>query len=95
MVVALFILSVSITIFFHFFTKTTVMAQTKADFTSVLASIDEETTRVGVKIDELVAQLKAGGLSADEEAEVFAGLSAAAEKLKAIGKPVVEDEIPV
>jgi hypothetical protein len=88
----LFLVNIAFTLLLNFITKTQIMSTTKELFQETLASIDQETTRVGVKIDELVAKLQTGGLSAEEEAEVLAGLTAAADKLKAIGKDeVVED----
>lgn len=58
---------------------------TLTTFAELLAAIDAETTRIGVKIQTLIDQLAAGGLSAEDEATVLAGLGAAADKLKGIG----------
>jgi hypothetical protein len=63
-------------------------------FTELLTAVDAETTRIGAKIQTLIDQLAAGGLSAEEEATVLAGLGAAADKLKGIGVDPA-DPVPV
>lgn len=47
--------------------------------------IDQETTRIGLKIDELVAKLAAGGMTEEQEAEVLASLTSHADRLKQVG----------
>lgn len=58
---------------------------TLQSFKDLLAAVDAETTRIANKIDELVAKLEAGGMSASEEAEVQEGLTALSDRLKKIG----------
>ena len=65
------------------------------DFQAALAAVDAETTRIGVLIQELLAKLAAGGLTADEEAGILASLNAAGERLKAVGTSVEEPVPPL
>ncbi len=71
----------------------TIMAKLQ-DFKDLLAAVDAETTRIALKIDELVGKLNAGGMTEAEEAEVLAQLSAHAAQLKAIGHDP-NDPVPV
>lgn len=71
----------------------TTMAQLQ-NFKDLLAAVDAETTRISDKITDLVAQLAAGGMTDAQEAEVLAGLTAAADRLKTIGADPA-DPIPV
>ncbi len=63
------------------------------DFKDALAKVDAETTRIGDYIKQLVDQLKAGGMTDAQEAEALAGLTAAADRLKAVGTSV-EEPVP-
>jgi hypothetical protein len=68
----------------------------KTEFDAVLASIDTETTRIGARLEALLAQIAAGGMTAEEEAAVLAEGNRLATKLRAIGAdpttPVPEPE---
>lgn len=55
------------------------------EFRTKIGEIDAETTRVANKIDELVGKLAAGGMTDEEEQEVFNALGAVSSRLKAIG----------
>ena len=63
------------------------------DFQAALAAVDAETTRIGVLITELLAQLANGGLTSAQEAEVLTQIQAAADKLKGVGTSV-ENPVP-
>jgi hypothetical protein len=67
---------------------------TRDDFTAVLAAIDVETTRIGVKIQSLIDQIAAGGLSPTEEQSVLTAIGAAAARLTLIGADSA-DPVPV
>ena len=71
------------------------MANTKEQFDLLKQEFDAETTRIGEKIEQLAEKLKDGGLSAEEEAEIFVGFSSVAAALKALGRDpeVVEDPL--
>jgi DNA-binding ferritin-like protein len=89
----LFLVNIAFTLLLNFITKTQIMDITKEQFDSLKQEFDAETTRIGEKIEELAEKLKDGGLSAEQEAEVFAGFSSVATALKALGRDpeVVED----
>ena len=55
------------------------------DLKAGIAALDAETTRVGQRIDALVARLAQGTLSDAEKAEVMAALTAEADRLKVLG----------
>lgn len=67
---------------------------TLQNFKDLLGAVDVETTRIGTRVEDLVAKLEAGGMTDAEEAEVFAGLTAVADRLKTIGANPA-DPIPV
>jgi ABC-type transporter Mla subunit MlaD len=54
------------------------------EFLDVLKRIDDATTAIGERIQKLLDQLAAGGLTSDEEAAVLAQAKAQAEKLEGI-----------
>ena len=58
---------------------------TLQNFQDLLAAMDTETTRIGNKIQSLVDQLAAGGMTPAEEAQALASLGAFADRLKTIG----------
>lgn len=58
---------------------------TKADFDAVFKSIDTEATRIGLKFEELLAKLAAGGMSPTEEAATLAEGARLVDKLKTLG----------
>ncbi len=59
---------------------------TAQNFKDLLAAIDAETTRIATKIEDLLAQLQAGGgMTSAEETEALAGLQTVADHLKTIG----------
>ncbi len=55
------------------------------DFKTLLIDVEAETTRLGTRIDELLAKLEAGGMTEEEEAEVFDGFKAVSTRMKGIG----------
>lgn len=61
------------------------MEDTLKKFEEAFEVLNQETTRIGTKMQELLDRLAAGGLSEEEEAGILAQLSAAGERLKAIG----------
>lgn len=69
------------------------------DFEAALKAVDDETTRIGNLIQELTEQLNRTDLTAEQEAEILAKLSAAGERLKGVGtsveEPVPPPDIPV
>ncbi len=69
-----------------------VMAQLQ-EFKDALAAVDAETTRIGDYILQLLEQQQRTDLTADQEAEVLASLTAAANRLKAVGTSV-EEPVP-
>ncbi len=58
---------------------------TKTEFDALVAAIDAETTRIGNKIQDLLAQIAAGGLTPAEEQAALDAIGAAAERLKLVG----------
>jgi hypothetical protein len=66
---------------------------TLQNFKDLLNGVKTETDRIADKIDELVESLKAGGLSKEEEAQVFADLQAHSDRLKGIGADAA-DPVP-
>lgn len=58
---------------------------TAEQFQTLLAEIDAETTRIATKIEELVAKILAGGMSAADEDATKAELQTAVDRLKTIG----------
>lgn len=58
---------------------------TLTSFKDLLAAVDAETNRIAAKIQSLVDQLAAGGMTEAEEAEALSGLTAVADRLKTIG----------
>jgi uncharacterized coiled-coil DUF342 family protein len=60
--------------------------KTAQEFNDLLISIDKDTDRLAVTIEELKAKLVDGGLTPAEEADIFDGLQSVADKLKAVGK---------
>ena len=73
------------TVLDHIQQKMETMMATLQNFKDLLAAVDAETNRIAAKIQALVDQLSAGGMSDAEEAEALAGLSAVADRLKTIG----------
>jgi hypothetical protein len=65
------------------------------DFQAALSSIDAETTRIGNKINDLVSQLQRTDLTDAQEADVLNQLTAATDRLKAIGADPVVESSPV
>lgn len=66
---------------------------------AALSAIDVETTRIGVYIESILAQLNRTDLTAEEEEALLVDLQAAADRLKGVGKtpevPIpVEPELP-
>jgi hypothetical protein len=61
---------------------------TAQDFQDLITKIDVETDRIAVTVADLLAKLKDGGLTAEEEQAVFDAASAELEKLKGVGKDV-------
>jgi len=72
------------TVLDHIQQKMETMMATLQNFKDLLAAVDAETNRIAAKIQALVDQLSAGGMSDAEEAEALAGLSAVADRLKTI-----------
>ncbi len=68
------------------------MAQLQ-EFKDALAAVDAETTRIGDYIGQLLEQLNRTDLTDAQEAEVLAGLKAAADRIKAVGTSV-EEPVP-
>lgn len=66
------------------------MAVDFAAFKQVLDNIDTETTRIATKVQEILDQLKAGGLTPDQEQQLFDQASSELGKLQSIGK----EEVP-
>ncbi len=58
---------------------------TQAEFEAAFAELDAETTRIGAVIDDLVAKLNAGGLTAEQETAILAQVKAETDKLRALG----------
>lgn len=56
----------------------------KADYDKLFDEIDAETTRLGTEIEEVLAKLAAGGMTAEEEAAILARGNAAAARLKGL-----------
>lgn len=54
------------------------------EFLDVLKRIDDATTAIGVKIQKLLDQLAAGGMTADEEASVLQQAKDEAAKLEGL-----------
>jgi hypothetical protein len=73
---------------------------TPDSYAALVAALDAETTRIGLKVQEYLDTIAAGGMSAAEEDAAQAGLQAVADRLKAIGSdpaepiPPVEPEAP-
>lgn len=65
------------------------------DYTSLVAAIDAETTRIANKIQTLLDAIAAGGMSAAEEDAAQASLQAQVDRLKTIGADPVEPIPPV
>jgi hypothetical protein len=63
---------------------------TAKDFTDLLKVMDDETTRIAGKFEDLLAQLETGGLSAEEEAAVYASFHAEVDRMKEIGKDATQ-----
>jgi len=61
----------------------------------LLAAFDAETTRIATKIQALLDQIAAGGMTAEEETAVQADLQAQVDRLKAIGTDPTEPIPPV
>lgn len=68
------------------------MATTKAQFDAVLAEIDTETTRIATRVQELLDQIKGGGMSETDEDAAFAEATRLVGRLKGIA---VDPENPV
>jgi len=66
---------------------------TLEQFKAALSAVDAETTRIGDYIATLLAQLNRTDLTEAQEAEVLAGLQAAADRLKTVGTSV-EQPVP-
>ena len=66
-----------------------------ASWDALLAAFDAETTRIANKIQTLLDQIAAGGMSELEEAEVQASLQAQVDRLKLVGADPVEPIPPV
>jgi hypothetical protein len=62
---------------------------------ALLAAFDGETTRIANKIQRLLDQIIAGGMTELEEAEVQASLQAQVDRLKLVGADPVEPIPPV
>jgi hypothetical protein len=62
---------------------------------ALLAAFDGETTRIANKIQRLLDQIIAGGMTEPEEAEVQASLQAQVDRLKLVGADPVEPIPPV
>jgi hypothetical protein len=62
-------------------------------FQAALAAVDAETTRIADYLNSISAQLKRDDLTEAQEADVLAGLEAAAARLKGVGADV-EAPIP-
>ena len=58
---------------------------TKQDFDTLLAAVNEATNRIALKIQALIDQLAAGGLTSADEADVQAKLEAVKTQLEALG----------
>ena len=71
---------------------------TLAQFQTALTAVDAETTRIGVYIESILAQLNRTDLTDAEETAVLASLQAAADRLKGVGAsvetPVPPGELP-
>lgn len=69
---------------------------TKADFDALFAAVDTEATRIGLKFEDLLAKLAAGGMTPAEEAAALAEGARLVAKLKTLGAdpadPVPEPE---
>lgn len=68
---------------------------TVAQFQAALAAVDAETTRIAAKIDALIAELNADALDSAQEEAAFAGLQAAADRLRLVGVDVANPVPPV
>jgi len=62
---------------------------------ALLAAFDGETTRIANKIQRLLDQIIAGGMTELEEDEVQASLQAQVDRLKLVGADPVEPIPPV
>ena len=58
---------------------------TLQNFQDMAKAVDAETTRLANKIQALVGELAADGMTEAEEAEALSGLTAVADRLKTIG----------
>ena len=67
-------------------------------YAALVAAIDVETTRIASKIEELLAKITAGGMSAADEDAAGVAIAAQLDKLKALGQdpaqPIPPDEPP-
>lgn len=68
---------------------------TLQEFQSAFDAVNAETTRIGALIQSLTERLAETGLSAEDEAATLAQLSAAGERLRAVGASVTEPVPPV
>ena len=68
------------------------------DFQGALDAVDQETTRIGSFIEQILAQLNRTDLTDAQEAEVLAKLQLAADRLKTVGgsvtQPVPTEPLP-
>lgn len=58
---------------------------TKGDFDALLAAVNDATNKIAARIQALIDKQNAGGLTAEEEEAVKAGLEAEVAKLQALG----------
>jgi len=64
-------------------------------YAALVAAIDAETTRIANKIQTLLDQIAAGGMSAADEDAAQAALQAQVDRLRTIGADPVEPIPPV
>jgi hypothetical protein len=55
------------------------------DLKAGIAKLDAETTQIATVISALVAKLQAGGLSPQDQADIFAALGAVSDRLTSLG----------
>jgi hypothetical protein len=60
------------------------MSESSDQYAAAIKAIDDETTRIGTKVEELVAKLAAGGMDKAEEAAHLAQLDALGKRMKTI-----------
>lgn len=57
---------------------------TPEEFAAAFKVVDDETTRIGQLVIDLVAQLAAGGLTKEQEEAIFTQITGHGERLKTI-----------